>query len=340
MERWSRAALVALVCLACACGKNEEPARPAPALPMPAKKSTATVQAPLPFKVPEGFDQWPPEKQQRHLKFQADFAATLAENPENIRLLEKAFDDRVKAADEKEMIRPAPPGFKPAPVARRTRLTLIPKTKILKPGERFWYRLELQNLGQETLSFHTDPSFWKIGNMEFNRWKIYLTSPGGKEESMMVQYYDFSVIGPGARGQMSKAQLEDDDYRSVRSSGLYVDLRPGETLVSRPWRRLTGIEMSARYYRGIKPAQVQGEFRELALESRKAFTKPGTYRLRVVFQDYVPEPPTEKEIQESMKGRGYGRQEAEESEMRYYKSVLKYSLGRFESNTVTIAVQP
>ena len=342
MERWSRAALVVLICLACACGKKEEPSRPAPPLPMPAKQPTAAVNTPLPFKVPEGFDQWPAEKQRHHRQFQADFAARVAETekPEAVRTLEKTFNEKVKAADEKELLRPAPPGFKPEPVARKTRLTLIPKTKTLKPGERFWYRLELQNLGQETLSFHERSSFWKDGTSEFNKWRFFVTPPGGQEGFVRVDYYDFSVLGSGARAQMNEAQLEDDSFRSARNGSLYVDLRPGQTLVSRAWRLRTHRELNDSYYRDIDPAPVPGQFRELALLSKKTFDKPGAYRLRVVFQAYVPKPPTEREIQRSMEGRGYSRQEAEDSLMDYHKDVLKDSLGRFESNTITIEVKP
>ena len=335
MEHLSRAALVMLVCWACACGKKEEPARPAPLLPMPVEKPTPSTNTPTSFKKPDGFDQWPAEKQQRYRKFMTDFAARVAETAE-----EDAFSARLKQADEREMVRPAPPGFKPEPVARKTRLTLIAKKTTLKPGETFWYRLELQNLGQDTLLFHARPSFWKIGNAESDRWSFYVTPPGGQEDYVGVHYYDFDGIGSGARGQMNAAQREDAAFRSARNGSLNVDLRPGQTLVSRAWRLMTLEEFNDSYYRGIKPAPTQGEFRELALLAKKTFAKPGTYRIRVDFQAYVPKPPTEKEIQESMQGEGYSRQEAEEIEMRYYKSVLKDRLGRFESNTVTIEVKP
>lgn len=307
---------------------------------MPAEQAKAVVKAsPTPKDFPAGFDKWSPEKQQQFRRFKADFDAEVAKTPEKTRLLEKAFDDKVQAADEKAMVRPAPPDFKPAPMPHKFQLTLIPKKGTLKPGEAFWYRLELKNLGQETVSFSEGYSFWKLGNQQNDKWSFHVTPPGGQEREAQFQSYGYDALGPGARGRMNAAQLEEHAFRSSLSAGLHVNLKPGEILVSAPWRLLTYKEWHDSYYRDIEPAPVSGQFRELALSDKKIFSKPGKYRIRAVFQDWMPKPPAEEDIQKAMKD-GESRQEAEAGEMRYYKRILKYSLGRFESNTITIEVKP
>ena len=207
-----------------------------------------------------------PEDQVRHQKLKAEFDAEMAKIPAARRAKEAAFEAAVKAGDEAELVRPAPPGFKPEPVRRKVKLTLIPKKTVLKPGERLWYRLEMQNLGKETISFNSNRSFWKEGNAEFSDWKFYVTPPGGKEEHTFIRYYDYSVMGHGARGGMNAAQRKEHAFRIMRRSALDVDVKPGQTLVTKAWRLLSYGELDDRYYKDIEPAPVVGEFRELALE--------------------------------------------------------------------------
>lgn len=333
------------------CGKKEE--KPAPELSMPGQgPKTQLSVPPQPKGAPSDFDSWPLKKQERYRRLTDEFHARVAElakhakRPE-VLALEKIFEDRVRAADQKDMVRPAPPGFKPEPDPLKAgplkaKLTLIPKKTILKPGETFWYRAELQNLSALTIKFDKAPSFWKVGIAEYDQYDFYITPPGGKERNVMLDI-DFPIgshRGPGARGKMNDAQLEDHSFRMARRNALHVDLGPGETLLSRPWRRLSIEELDDMYEKDVEPAPVIGEFRELALESSFKFDKPGKYRIKLVFQDYAPELPDEEHIQFSMQRNDYDHEEATRIAMDFYRWRLRNSMGRVESNPVKIEVRP
>lgn len=301
--RYRHLAVVALIALS-SCGKKEE-------APAPTAKT--------PPSIPEKFD------------------AYVAKN-ERKWALEEEFDAAVQAADQKEMVRPAPADFRPEP-GRKLRLVLIPKSTVLKKGEAFWYRAELQNLGDETISFRQGASFWKEGNEITDKYKFRIRRPDGEERAELFRvFYEFHTIGGGAREQMNAAQRKEHAFRVARRRGLRVDLRPGETLVSRPWRLPTTQELRDRFYRDIEPAPVAGEFRELALMPGRALKQPGKYQLRLIFQDYTPKAPTERDIQKRV-DRGETRDEAERRENRYYQRALERSLGRVESNTIEIEVR-
>lgn len=300
------------------CKEHEPPKAPPPAPPASQEKASVPLS---------------PEKQARYRKMKAEFDAEMAKIPPDQRAREEAFAARVKAADEAELVRPAPPGFKPEPFRRKVRLKLIPKKTVLKPGEVLWYRVELQNLGREAISFNpSGRSFWKAGNAEFDKWRFLITPPGGKEVDALIQYYLQDGVGPGARGRMNAAQREDHAFRMLRLNSLNVAVMPGETLVTKAWRLLSYTELNDQSYRDITPAPVEGDFRELALEEFR-FKAPGVYRVKVVFLD----PPlyTERHFKEAAKSGSEG-----EATIRYYNRSNSRRLGTVESNTVRIEVKP
>lgn len=150
-----------------------------------------------------------------------------------------------------ELIRPAPPGFKAqdgAPIA----LTLIPEREYVNRGRSFWYRLELQNLGRKDLLWQESDSFFEDGYLRDANVQFFVTQPDGRTVRMLPPHDDAGK-GRGA------------------AEPINVRLKPGETLVSRPWA-----------YQGGNSGQVWGPFRELA--SRYDFTFLGRYKIKAVLK--------------------------------------------------------
>lgn len=260
---------------------------------------------------------------------------------------EDRIEEAVREAERRELVRPAPAGFKPAAMDRKFRLTLIARDKTIRIGETFWYRLELQNLGRETVHFWETPSFLKNGSSyDMGRWDFFLIAPNRARKLMVIGalYDEFAIRDsradaipiPGS-GVMSEEEIE----RHVRREGakhradrdLIVDLAPGETLVSRPWRWMDASERQERRKRGetdLTPRPT-GEFRELWTSHR--FKVTGRYEIRVVYDDSMPPMPYASIVQEMVK-QGYKREDI----IADHKRTLKRRLGRIESNPVTIEV--
>ena len=76
---------------------------------------------------------------------------------------EFAIEAQVRAEERKELVRPAPKDFKPAPAARKLKMTLVARDKRIRVGQTFWYRLEIQNVGRRELTIHEFLSFLKSG---------------------------------------------------------------------------------------------------------------------------------------------------------------------------------
>lgn len=147
-----------------------------------------------------------------------------------------------------ELVRPAPKGFKPVE-GRKVELKLIPEREYVSRGRSFWYRLEMQNMGRQTLQWDEKDSFFEDGYLRDANVRFLVTQPDGREVRM---------------------QPPLDDYGAERDGGgIRVRLKSGETLVSRPWA-----------YQGDGVGQVWGPFRELA--SRYNFTFLGRYKIKAV----------------------------------------------------------
>jgi len=113
--------------------------------------------------------------------------------------------------DRRELIRQPGPGWKPGNTARKLNiLLLLDKTKIRK-GETFLYRLEMQNVGRDPLSFkETAPSFTKDGSLcGSDGFKFYATPPASEERLL-----------PCVAGKAEESELD-------------LTLLPGEYLLTR-----------------------------------------------------------------------------------------------------------
>lgn len=257
------------------------------------------------------------------------------------------IEEAVRQAERRELVRPPPAGFKPADKGRKFRLTLVARDKTIRVGESFWYRLELQNLGRQTVHFWETPSFLKSGyNYDMGRWDFHVAPPDGKRQLMVIGslFDEMGVRGsrtdaipvPGSAA-MTDAQIEQyirrDGAKQRHDRDFIVDLAPGETIVSRPWRWVGSQERQERSRRGEtnlvpRPA---GEFRELWTSYR--FKTPGNYKIRAVYDDSMAPMPSESFIKD-MEKQGSSR----ESVIAKHKERAKERLGRIESNVVTITV--
>jgi hypothetical protein len=262
---------------------------------------------------------------------------------------EDRIEEAVRQAERRELIRPAPKGFKPAALDRKFRLTLVPKEKTIRVGETFWYRLELQNLGRQTVHFWETPSFLKNGSSyDMGTWDFFLKAPDGTSKLMVIGALldEFAIQDsrtdavqvPGSAG-MSDEEIErhlrrlDAKLRADRD--LIVDLAPGETLVSRPWRWVDAKERQERQKRGESDLvpRPSGGFRELWTSHN--FKVPGHYEIRAVYDDSLPEVPDEDFVK-GMERRGYSRK----SVIKDYTERARAHLGRIESAPVKFEVVP
>lgn len=261
---------------------------------------------------------------------------------------ERRIELEVRKAERGELVRPAPKDFKPEPLDRKVRLTLVPRDKSIRVKEKFWYRLELQNVGRTPVHFWETPSFLKNGDRyDLGRWDFYVIGPDGKRENMVIgtmagemsikDSHADAVRVPGGES-MSDAEIQKfirrDSARRRADRDLRVDLAPGETLLSRPWRWVDAEERLARKERGetdVTP-RPEGTFREFWTTYR--FTIPGRYEIRVVYDNLPHHAPGEEEIRR-MELRGVPR----ERQMKLYQRQIKDYLGVIEAPPISIEVR-
>ncbi|MEK7858703.1 MAG: hypothetical protein AAB320_06130 [Elusimicrobiota bacterium] len=298
MRQWSRAAVVLLVCLAAACGKKE----------------SAPARQPDTLK--------PPVSADRLIDFIKKKPGLSDERREE--LIQSARflgeQERQEVTDRLELVLPPPSGWKPEKNKRKLKLTLIPEKTMLRKGEKFRYRMEIQNVGQENIIF-SEPfaPFVKIGILDGTHdYTFLVTPPGGKEQEMRANFH----TGAKLMGEeiffpkhWTEAQIEaavDKRRLEERAEGrLLLALQPGETLITRP------------------DPPPPNRFRELF--TRFNFDQLGTYRIRVVYDDRPEEQP-EWFIQHLVRK---GRFEAYQ---RDYKEQASKAIGPFESNAVVLEV--
>lgn len=260
---------------------------------------------------------------------------------------ERRIELAVRQAERRELVRPAPPHFKPELVDRKLRLTLIPRETTIRAGERLWYRIELQNVGREPVRFREHSTFLKNGDRYASgRWNFDLIEPGGGRVALnigsifgarLVSDAKLDVVPvPGAEN-MSDAEVAAfirRDYAHRRADmDLDVVLAPGETLVSRPWRWHDAIERLERKRRGetdLTP-RPEGPWREFWTNYR--FETPGRYEMTLEYDDTGPTAPAEDVLRE-LERQGFSR----ESVIADYAARAKKQLGRFMSEPVTFEV--
>ena len=255
--------------------------------------------------------------------------------------------------DRAELVLPAPAGWKPENVKRKIRLTLIPEKTLIRKGEKFRYRVEIQNVGQDTLGFYgTASGFIKRGMIEDipDPFQIYMTPPGGNELRVPreiprhdgVSFRELHFPASMTKAQVHEALAQMAIEGRARNS-LTVNLKPGETLLTRP-----------------EPSP-PNRFREL--KTRFEFNKVGSYRTRLVFDDVGEHPDAVNERRLEMRAKNWNatREEllkikeqnrieagisVEQAKKKHDELVQQYELdkldaiGRTESNVVVFEVVP
>lgn len=154
--------------------------------------------------------------------------------------------------DRAELLRQPKSGWKPENAPRKLSILLLSDKAKIRKGEAFRYRLELQNVGLEPLSFkEASPSFIKEGSLcDSNGFKFSATVPGGKEKVL-------PCIPKGATAvQASTAPVQAPE------PGLELTVAPGEYLLTRG-------------------SGTAGRFRELQTTFR--FETLGTYGIKAVY---------------------------------------------------------
>lgn len=315
-----------------ACGKKQPPTAPARTVPARFLKPPPPIlsEAEVTKLMPKGFEKQHPDlaRATRQLVARESFQKWLSEK------------------DHAEMVRPAPPGWKPESPGYKIKLTLVPKTTILRKGQSFWYRLELQNVGTEVLDFSADDySTFKNGSGSGGDFDFYVTEPDGTVARMSIPLDSVcSDLGrefhiPGSE-HMTPAQehaaferLNEEDWRDgERSGNLWVTLQPGETLLSRPWQNMDYCgEQHANWEKVQRDLPSEGSFRELY--SIHNFDKIGTHRMKVVYRDMPRGPSSEKYIQDLIK-KGISR----ERQLKMLEEINRDRLGLVESNEVSFEV--
>ncbi len=301
MRSWSRAAAVMLVCLSAACGKKEAP---------PARQPDAVK---------------PNVSLDRMLDLINKKPGLSEEERAGIIGVAKLFDvmEQQEVKDRQELVLPPPPGWKPGEAKRKLKLTLIPEKTMIRKGEKFRYRLEIQNVGQEGILFNeTFAPFVKVGILDGPpAYKFYITPPGGKEEEMQANF----PTGAKLMGEelffpkdWTKAQIEAAvEKRRLRERAegqLFLTLKPGETLITR------------------SDPPPPNRFRELF--TRFTFDRPGTYRLKFVYDDR-PEKLSARDFDYMVKS---GICKSREACMRDYEKKVHEAIGPVDSNTVFLEV--
>ncbi|PIR19402.1 MAG: hypothetical protein COV48_02205 [Elusimicrobia bacterium CG11_big_fil_rev_8_21_14_0_20_64_6] len=154
--------------------------------------------------------------------------------------------------DRKQLVLQPKKGWKPQAAAPPLKILLLIDKTIIRQGESFKYRLEMQNTGREPLPFREHaPSFTKDGELcGDNGYKFYVTPPAGRETVLPCRAATTTDV------RVSTAPAEEPQ------SGLDLTLQPGEYLLTR----------------GVGP---KNRFREL--KTSFAFKPLGTYTLKVLY---------------------------------------------------------
>ncbi len=236
------------------------------------------------------------------------------------------------AADRAELVRPPMPGWHSEKTGRHLRLTLRTQKTRYRVGERFWYQLELQNVGSEPVWFFESDSFFKSGQRDMARWKVIVD--GREVGRRSLPMLGPSIVEPFSQPgfdrlneEQQRSYLEqvtrDDNARYRRVQSLEVNLEPGETLRTRPGRFIDSVE------KGEPPAQ-SDRFRELG---PYRFETAGKHTIHVSFLELGRPALSERDV-ESMNRRGRSRSDT----LRISAEAEKLRIPPLDSNTIEIEV--
>lgn len=332
------AAMVVLAAVLAGCGKKEPP-RPAPtASATPVRAQTFKERINERIREIDSNPKLPEYKK----------AALRPWAPE--RVAEQMQDVK----DRAEMIVPAPAGWKPENAEHKVKLTLTAEKTIIRKGVKLRFRLEVQNTGRDRLfmSEHC-PSFMKTGIVDsWDPIRLYGQPPGEQETMMLGPYLTGAPFRPFSNDihfpedwtdEQKRAEIERLNVTSGVECKLAIIFYTGETLFSRP---------------DLPPPN-----RFLELKTSFKFDKPGTYRIKAVYDDVGDHPDIEREkmLKAREKGLGASREELlrfeeerrrkngigleqvrkeREDRIALYEKHKLTAVGRTESNTVVLEVVP
>jgi hypothetical protein len=241
--------------------------------------------------------------------------------------------------DRAKHVLPAPLGFVPEDVPRKIKLTLRIEKPVLRLSDvtfsKFYdkeakplrYQALMQNVGREEIPFHEGSiagSFFKRSfrwNFDFD-----VVTPQGKTLRLDFPHPTGSIgqakeYNPPRWETLTPAQKEAEIRRvhdeQTHASELWIHLKPGETLVT-------------------KPAQGPGDFRDLKSSYYEMEDNgPGTYKLKLVYRDPLLPLPTDEELERDFKS---GK--INEAKVRDIQEERRERFGVVESNAVEIEVLP
>ena len=303
-----------------ACGKSNEPGSGA-------NKRFANLEA---YKASPEFTKLSAEEQRRTLEA---FKQSLEERP--------ALDAE-RAKERAELVRPPTPGWRAEAPGRHLKLNLIPQKTRYRVGDRFWYMLELKNVGSESVRVFEGDSFFKFGDRDMHHWKVIVD--GREVGRRALPLFAPPITEPfNPPGFDRMTDQEKDEYvlrlnreasaQQWRTRTLLVTLAPGEALHTRPWRFVDSIDAQRRREQGLSPADpAKGRFRELG---PYRFERTGPHIIQVSYRADIKRPPAEEFI-EDMKARGYTRDDVLRMQARGSRDRLE----SMESNVVEISVGP
>jgi hypothetical protein len=274
-----------------------------------------------------------------HMVSEARRITAIENNPEftksekallEARVPEEIAAETEEAKDRRELVLPPPPGWKPENVRRKIELTLIPENTVIHVGQKIRYQLKIKNVGRESLYFvGSYPNFIKDGELDSIRgFGFRVTPPGDKEKVLANRYmpdisalvshepeiheYHFPDTMTAAEKNAAFERLQVEEKAKAELS---VELKSGETLITRP--------------NPVSP----DKFRDLNVEF--SFDRPGTYRLKAVYDNRPLPAPTEEIIRDMVKD-GVSR----EYLTRAHQKAVRDSLGLVESNTIQVEIVP
>jgi hypothetical protein len=180
-------------------------------------------------------------------------------------------EEKLAAINQRTMVIPAPADFRPEPVARKVRLNLVLEKSKIRAGENPRFRLELTNVGRETINYQEyQSSIFRWGSIlhSMRTIRFYLIDEKGKRLKLHPE------LGTGRAEPIHYHAATPDSEKEMReinalgqaSTTFRVKLRPGDTL------RSLGDGDSA-----------QEPFRTLFVEG--GFNKSSTYQLKVELDD-------------------------------------------------------
>jgi hypothetical protein len=177
----------------------------------------------------------------------------------------------LEASDRQELVTPAPEFWRPESPEPRLKLTLTAEDMTLHTGEKFRYRLEIQNVGAKDYDLYEKNSFIKIGARTDSRsYKVVVTFPDGSNGAILPPMLQYDTLQPEPDVDMSHmTKLEADTAlrehvaRQRVRNDLFLSLHPGETLSTRP------------------DSPPPNKFRTLI--TAYPFKQPGRYRIKIVY---------------------------------------------------------